>query len=198
MVAAVPATGVFRAKGAVVSLADGPLSRPGTSILNGQVVAMRGLDENEYPTSNMGAVAATRQAFMDALWWRDAEAAYAASPAGRARPRFTAATAALVPAAEGRETVVFETTDVLSLLRAARIARELCSSPGSWRRVMSTVCSRRSSRRSPTSSCASHFRSRTSWIGTRSGSTSRRRACARSIARPAIRGGFATPASTSR
>ncbi|MET0619506.1 MAG: amidohydrolase family protein [Thermoanaerobaculia bacterium] len=125
VVAAVPATGVLRGQGAIVSLADGPLSGRVLDPSNGQIVAMRGLDENEYPTSNMGAVAATRQAFLDALWWRDAEAAYAASPAGRARPRFTAATAALVPAAEGRETVVFETTDVLSLLRAARVAREL-------------------------------------------------------------------------
>ena len=125
VVAAVPASGVLRGQGAVLSLADGPLSGRVLDPGNGQIVAMRGLDENEYPTSNMGAVAATRQAFLDALWWRDAEAAYAASPAGRARPRFVAATAALVPAAEGRETVVFETTDVLSLLRAARVAREL-------------------------------------------------------------------------
>ena len=125
VVAAVPGTGILRGQAAVVSLADGPLSGRVLDPANGQIVAMRGLDENEYPTSNMGAVAATRQAFLDALWWRDAEAAYASSPAGRARPRFVEATAALVPAAEGREAVVFETTDVLSLLRAARVAREL-------------------------------------------------------------------------
>ncbi len=125
VVAAVPASGILRGQGAVLSLADGPLSGRVLDPGNGQIVAMRGLGENEYPTSNMGAVAATRQAFLDALWWRDAEAAYASSPAGRARPRFVAAAAALVPAAEGRETVVFETTDVLSLLRAARVAREL-------------------------------------------------------------------------
>ena len=125
VVAAVPVTGVLRGQGAVVSLADGPLSGRVLDPSNAQVIAMRGLDDNDYPTSNMGAVAATRQAFLDALWWRDAEAAYSASPAGRARPRFVASTAALVPAAEGREAVVFETTDVLSLLRAARIAREL-------------------------------------------------------------------------
>jgi len=125
VVAAVPVSGVLRGQGAVVSLADGPLSGRVLDPGNGQIVAMRGLDDNEYPTSNMGAVAATRQAFLDALWWRDAEAAYTASPAGRARPRFVAATAALVPAAEGRESVVFETTDVLSLLRAVRVAREL-------------------------------------------------------------------------
>ena len=125
VVAAVPVTGVLRGQGAVVSLADGPLSGRVLDPSNAQVIAMRGLDDNDYPTSNMGAVAATRQAFLDALWWRDAEAAYSASPAGRARPRFVASTAALVPAAEGREAVVFETTDVLSLLRAARIARDL-------------------------------------------------------------------------
>ena len=125
VVAAVPLGGVLRGQGTVVSLADGPLSGRVLDPANAQIVAMKGLDENEYPTSNMGAVAATRQAFLDALWWRDAEAAYAASPAGRARPRFVAATAALVPAAEGREVVVFDTTSVLSLLRAARIARDL-------------------------------------------------------------------------
>jgi imidazolonepropionase-like amidohydrolase len=124
IVAAVPAAGVLRGQGAVVTLAEGPITGRVVDPSSGQVVAMKGLDDNDYPTSNMGAVAVTRQAFSDALWWRDAEAAYAASPSGKARPRFVAATSALVPAAEGRETVVFETTDVLSLLRAMRVARE--------------------------------------------------------------------------
>ncbi len=126
IVAAVPAAGVLRGQGAVVTLADGPITGRVVDPSNGQIVAMKGLDDNDnaYPTSNMGGVALTRQAFSDALWWRDAEAAYTASPSGKARPRFVAATAALVPAAEGRETVVFETTDVLSLLRAVRVAGE--------------------------------------------------------------------------
>ena len=93
---------------------------------NGQFVALEpGPTRDDYPVSKMGAVAVTRQAFLDALWWRDAEAAYAAQPSGRARPRCGPSTAALVPAAEGRETVVFETTDVLALLRAARVAKEM-------------------------------------------------------------------------
>ena len=125
VVAAVPTAGVLRGQGAVVSLTDGPISGRVLDPSNGQIVAMKGLDDDDYPTSNMGGVAVTRQAFLDALWWRDAEAAYAAAPSGKARPRFVAATAALVPAAEGRETVVFETTDVLSLLRAARVANEM-------------------------------------------------------------------------
>ena len=123
VVAAVPTAGVLRGRGAVVSLADGPgpgrvldrLGRPASSRME------RSRTGDEYPTSNMGAVAVARQAFLDALWWRDAEAAYAAQPGGPSRGRgLAAATAALVPAAEGRETVVFEATDVLSLLRAAR------------------------------------------------------------------------------
>jgi len=125
VVAAVPTSGVLRGQGAVVSLTDGPISGRVLDPSNGQIVAMKGPGGPDYPTSNMGGVAATRQAFLDALWWRDAEAAYAAGPAGKARPRFVAATAALVPAAEGRETVVFETTDVLSLLRAVRVASEM-------------------------------------------------------------------------
>ncbi|MCI0637148.1 MAG: hypothetical protein L0206_25020, partial [Actinobacteria bacterium] len=56
VVAAVPVTGVLRGQAAVVSLADGPLSGRVLDPDIGQVVAMRGLDENEYPTSNMGAV----------------------------------------------------------------------------------------------------------------------------------------------
>ncbi len=77
-----------------------------------------------YPSSKMGAVAMTRQALLDALWWRDAEAAYARHPAGQARPRRDAAAASLVAAAEGKEPVVFEATDMLSLLRAGKIAQE--------------------------------------------------------------------------
>jgi hypothetical protein len=72
----------------------------------------------------MGAVAMTRQGLLDALWWRDAEAAYARHPAGQARPRRDAAAASLVAASEGKEPVLFEATDVLSLLRAGKIAQE--------------------------------------------------------------------------
>src|SRR4029077_14995003 len=63
--------------------------------------------------------------FLDAAWWRDAEAAYARHPVGQARPRRDAAAIALVEAANGKETVCFEATDVLSLLRAGKIAAEM-------------------------------------------------------------------------
>ncbi len=126
VVAAAPPEGVLRGAGAIVSLSETAGPARILSAQSGQYVVLEPEpDAADYPVSKMGAVALTRQAFLDARWWRDAEAAYAAKPTGQARPRFDAAMAALVPAAEGRETVVFETGDVLALLRAARVAREM-------------------------------------------------------------------------
>ena len=124
-VAAVPAAGVLRGRGAVVTLADDAPTGRVLVAESGQFMSLEPPDEDNYPNSKMGAVAVARQAFRDALWWRDAEAAYAKSPAGRARPRLRESAQALLPAAEGRETVVFETADALALLRAARLAGEL-------------------------------------------------------------------------
>jgi len=125
VVAAVPTSGVMRGRAAVVSLAEGPIGERVIDPQNGQVVSLEPPNEDYYPDSKMGAVAVARQAFLDALWWRDAEAAYSRQPSGRARPRRLASSAALVPAAEGKETVVFETGDALALLRAARVAKEM-------------------------------------------------------------------------
>ncbi|HWZ84835.1 MAG TPA: amidohydrolase family protein, partial [Thermoanaerobaculia bacterium] len=126
VVAAVPDAGILRGSGAVVSLADGPISNRVLVAESGQYVSLEPeADASDYPVSKMGAVAVARQAFLDADWWREAEAAYAAKPSGQARPRFRASIAALVPAAEGKQTVVFDTTDVLALLRSARIAKEM-------------------------------------------------------------------------
>jgi imidazolonepropionase-like amidohydrolase len=132
-VAAVPSDGILRGAGAVVSLADGPLEDRVLRADFGQYVSLdpdrlRGSAMSRgaaYPASKMGAVALVRQGFLDALWWRDAEAAYTRSPAGQERPPWDASAAALLPAAEGKRPVVFETTGVLSLLRAAGIAREM-------------------------------------------------------------------------
>jgi imidazolonepropionase-like amidohydrolase len=132
VVAAVPQTGILRGRAAVVSLADGPLSGRVLDAEGGQVISLEperfdfaNFGRAGYPVSKMGAVALVRQSFLDARWWGDAEAAYSRRPAGQARPRFLAANAALLPAAQGRETVVFEASDVLSLLRELKIAREM-------------------------------------------------------------------------
>jgi imidazolonepropionase-like amidohydrolase len=132
VVAAVPASGILRGRGAVVTLGEGPLEG---RILTADDAHYATLDPERfdfanftrsvYPASKMGAVALVRQTFADALWWRDAQAAYSRKPAGQRRLSWEAARAALVGAAEGREPVVFEAGDVLSLLRAEKLAREL-------------------------------------------------------------------------
>src|SRR5262249_28781954 len=130
-VAAVPASGTLRGRGAVVALQDGPMESRILSSQSGQYVSLEperfdfaNFFRASYPSSKMGAVAMTRQAFATAAWWRDAEAAYSRHSAGQARPRRDAGAEALVPAAEGKEPVFFEATDVLALLRAGKIARE--------------------------------------------------------------------------
>jgi imidazolonepropionase-like amidohydrolase len=130
-VAAVPSSGTLRGQGVVVSLEDGPIESRVLLNPSGQYVSLEPerfdftqFFRASYPASKMGAVAMTRQALLEARWWREAEAAYARRPGGQARPRHDAGAEALGPAAEGRETVVFEATDVLSLLRAGRIARD--------------------------------------------------------------------------
>src|SRR5215470_459620 len=130
-VAAVPPSGTLRGRGAIVSLQEGPMEARILSSQSGQYISLEperfdfaNFARAVYPSSKMGAVAMTRQAFATANWWRDAEAAYAKHPAGQSRPRRDAGAEAMVPAAEGKEPVFFEATDVLSLLRAGKIARE--------------------------------------------------------------------------
>ncbi len=132
VVAAVPSSGILRGRGALVSLADEPMDARVLAGEFGQYVSLEperfdfaSFFRASYPSSKMGAVAMVRQGFLDAAWQREAEAAYARHPAGQARPRRDAAAAALEKAAEGKEQVFFEATDVLSLLRAGKIAREL-------------------------------------------------------------------------
>src|SRR5438552_3332060 len=132
VVAAVPQTGILRGRAAVVSLADGPLSGRVLKAESGQVISLApepfdfaNFTRVGYPMSKMGAVALVRQSFLDARWWGDAEDAYSKHPAGQARPRFVTASAALLTAARGSETVVFEASDVLALLREVKIAREM-------------------------------------------------------------------------
>jgi imidazolonepropionase-like amidohydrolase len=131
VVAAVPSSGILRGRGAVVSLNDGPPEGRVVASEAGQYVSLEPerfefatFFRAAYPSSKMGAVAMVRQGFLDAAWWREAEAAYGRRPVGQARPRRDAAAEALVSAAEGKEPVVFEATDVLSLLRAGRIVQE--------------------------------------------------------------------------
>jgi imidazolonepropionase-like amidohydrolase len=129
VMAAVPSGGIWRGRAAVVSLSDTPLSGRVLRAEAGQYASVEpdrgdGPGSRGYPNTKMGAMAAVRQGLLDALWWRDSEQAYTRASVGQARPAFVSSVAALVPAAEGKETIVFEGGDVLSLLRAGRLARE--------------------------------------------------------------------------
>ncbi|MCM2271091.1 MAG: amidohydrolase family protein [candidate division Zixibacteria bacterium] len=82
----------------------------------------KGSSEQQYPTSLMGSIALIRQSFLDADWYRKAHAAYRLNPNQR-MPEVNLPIAALGQI--GNESIMFETDDELSLLRAAKLSTEL-------------------------------------------------------------------------
>jgi imidazolonepropionase-like amidohydrolase len=118
-----PRRGVVRGTSAVMGLGDGTPNDNAILPDAAQVVALEPWGQG-YPGSLMGAIAVIRQAFLDAKWYRDAQAAWAAKPGAAQRPPVDEALAALQPAIAGREPVQFVAGDMLGVLRAAAIARE--------------------------------------------------------------------------
>jgi imidazolonepropionase-like amidohydrolase len=126
VVQAVPDVGVLRGESAVLSLGDGPLSKNVVSARGAEVVSLDAPGREgmgEYPSSKMGTVAAARQAFLDSKWLREAEVAWKAKPS-LPRPERVEAWAALGDAVSGGQPVLFESSDVLGLLRAGKLASE--------------------------------------------------------------------------
>lgn len=123
----VPRDGVVRGTSAVVGLGDGPARRTAIVPDASQVMALAPQRQG-YPGSLMGAIAVIRQAFLDAKWYRDAQAAYARRP-GTGRPPVDNALAALQPVIEGRRPVLFVADEMLEVLRAAAIAKEAGVAP---------------------------------------------------------------------
>ncbi len=119
--------GMFRGPSVVLELGDGParenLLRSGFA--QNVTIKPSGArrDAEAYPSSLMGAVALFRQTLNDAVWYAKAKAAYQRNPR-QERPAFDAALESLQPAATGAQLVVFETDDVLDILRDARLAKE--------------------------------------------------------------------------
>jgi hypothetical protein len=130
----VPNKGVFRGQSALIELRPGG---PREQILADDVaqhVAFEyssfdetGARSRGYPSSLMGAVALVRQTFSDAVWARQAQAAYAQAPAGKERPQSNLALDALATTLPGKQQqpVWLVTQDVLGTLRAASLGREL-------------------------------------------------------------------------
>ncbi len=121
----VPDSGIFRGEGALLSMRDG---RVADLIVGGTPMQCVGYDTGRnadgYPRSLMGVVALMRQTFIDAAQHREAKRIYAASPRGQERPETNEALDALDAVSTGAEPILFEATDVLSLQRSSRIARE--------------------------------------------------------------------------
>jgi imidazolonepropionase-like amidohydrolase len=123
---AVPRLGMFRGQTAALSLGSGPAaSRVIRAGIAQAVTLTRDREVGQtYPTSSMGAVALVRQTLHDADWHQRAHAAYARAPAGLGRPESNSALAALGPAVQGRQPLLFETGSEEELLRVLRFAEE--------------------------------------------------------------------------
>jgi imidazolonepropionase-like amidohydrolase len=114
--------GVFRGLGFVTTLAQEAGNRTVLASESRQFASFdRGSSSQQYPNSLMGSIALVRQTLLDAEWYPRALAAWERDLT-QERPELNLALAAL---ATNEEPLVFETDDVLSLLRAQRIAEEV-------------------------------------------------------------------------
>ncbi len=119
----VPQKGIFRGSTSIFNLGDGTPNQLLVKSHVAQDVTFETSRGDDYPNSLMGAIALIRQTFLDARWQHDAMAAAMKHP-DEPRPEFVADLAALEDAAAAKQPVMFESTDELSILRAARIAKE--------------------------------------------------------------------------
>jgi imidazolonepropionase-like amidohydrolase len=121
-----PLKGIFRGESAVLMLRDGPpvelVARPRVA----QVVALEtsSFMTRQYPSSKFGAVAAVRQAFLDAQRAGEWNARWAANPAGMAPPEFRASDAALLAALRGERPLAWVALTALDAGRFAGLAAE--------------------------------------------------------------------------
>jgi imidazolonepropionase-like amidohydrolase len=122
-----PDSGLFRGTGAVMSLSDGD----GHVVVYRPRVAMAaafdygGSWQNPtYPSSLMGAIALMRQALYDARWHHECVEIWQRDPAGHEPPAPAEALEALAEVIDGRQTLLFEVSDELNALRAARLMDE--------------------------------------------------------------------------
>ncbi len=120
-VLSVPTKGIFKGTSALVDLGEG---KPNDLIVKPAVAQHITLQTNsmgdDYPNSLMGAIALVRQTFLDADWYRQAQAAWSRNPK-LVRPEVNEALAALN---QPVGIYVIEAGDELDFLRAAKIGQE--------------------------------------------------------------------------
>ena len=116
--------GIFRGRSFVALLGKG---LPNDLVLNPHSFHFmsfdKGTSEQSYPTSLMGSIAIIRQTFMDTDWYQKVRAAMNLNP-NQEMPEYNRTCESIAEAVNNNEPFVFETGDKLSLLRAARIAKE--------------------------------------------------------------------------
>ena len=145
VVQTLPRKGIFRGSGALVLLKDAKNKKVILKDSVSQSMSFRRPSERDRtrtnPTSLMGSIALIRQTFLDSQWYKQAWDAYNRAPAGQNTPVISHSLKSLQPCTEGVQPVIFDTSDVLDILRAAKIAREfnlnlwVCGSGYEYRRI---------------------------------------------------------------
>ncbi|MEE8577153.1 MAG: amidohydrolase family protein, partial [candidate division Zixibacteria bacterium] len=121
--------GVFRGQAFAALLGDGLPNDMVISPYGPQFASFRkGKSPQDYPDSEMGAIALMRQTFLDAQWYSQAQSAFAVNR-DQEMPEFNRAVAAIAKmsdrlAGEKTPAMIVETDNGLSMLRADRVAKE--------------------------------------------------------------------------
>ncbi len=122
----IPTKGVIRGQSAVIALRSG---EPRELIIRDRLVQVAALGSGgffsfEYPGSKMGAVAAIRQALLDARQQATWLERYEANPVGMARPDFRASDSSLISVTEGKTPLLFVARSTLDHGRFHVLAEE--------------------------------------------------------------------------
>ncbi|MFN7727045.1 MAG: amidohydrolase family protein [Rubrivivax sp.] len=123
-VLATPSVGVLRGQAALLALAEpGPGGDTKPLVLTpraAQVAAFETATDGSYPSSQMGAIALTRQTLLDARWYAAASARTGPGP----RLEHNATLAALAPVLNGAQPVLHTAVDEQDFARIARVRDE--------------------------------------------------------------------------
>jgi len=148
-----PRQGVVRGTSAVIGLgtngANVNVVRPDVA----QVMALDPVRGGVYPGSLMGAIAVMRQVFLDAKWYRDADAAAAKRPNAERVPE-NLAWQALQPVIRGEQPVLMVADEMLEVLQASKIAAEagvtaaIVTGGDEYKRVAEVAATKRPDRKS--------------------------------------------------
>ncbi|MFQ5738257.1 MAG: amidohydrolase family protein [Acidobacteriota bacterium] len=122
----IPLKGVFRGYTTLFALREGVARQLIVKDRYAQVVSLEtsGFFGPEYPTSKIGAIAAVRQALLDARRKAVWKQRYERNPRGLKRPEFESSDRALMAALEGRVPVLFVANATFDHGRFAKLGRE--------------------------------------------------------------------------